>query len=94
LVFDFDSWAKNADERMHHLENDGVREEESFKFNVASGDNYASDAGHIDYHDPKNAEKQYKGRQAHNKGMSVRHKRLTNEFKRQAYYLEKKADLK
>ena len=65
MVFDFDSWAKNADERMQHLENDGVREEESFKFNVASGDNYVSDAAQIDYMDPKNAEKQFKGRQAH-----------------------------
>jgi len=63
---------------MDFIENDGVREEESFKFNVASGAENDLDHHAVDYSDPSVVKKQAKGRDAYNKDKSVRHKRLTN----------------
>ena len=92
LVFDLDEWARKANERMEHIENDGAREEESFKFNVASGGD-ASDP-QLDYTDPNTVKRQAKGRDAYNRDKSGRHKRLTNQWRRASYYLDKDADKK
>ena len=34
LTFDFNAWAKQAQDRMDYIEEDGAREEEIFRFNV------------------------------------------------------------
>ena len=49
LTFDFNTWAKEAHQRMDFMEGDGAREEENFYFNVAKDDAF-------DYKNPKNAE--------------------------------------
>ena len=96
LVFDIDEWARKANERMDHIENDGAREEESFKFNVASGAEYGSDNLHkeVDYMDPNTVKKQAKGRDTYNRDKSARNKRLTSQWRRASYHYDKDADKK
>ena len=38
LTFDFNTWAKEAHQRMDFMEGDGAREEENFYFNVTKED--------------------------------------------------------
>ena len=44
IVFNFSAWAKQANERMDWIENDGVREEDNFQFLVEGGDDIETTA--------------------------------------------------
>ena len=64
-LFNFNAWAKQANQRLDFIENDGVREaeKENFKFEVDAEPGVQMETG-ADYSNPEEVMRQNKAREA------------------------------